>query len=130
MSQLSHTVSQLTFTNRVSLTHIITIFETAGNVTFRHIITLKLSMRLAKRLKLMLCKIQLCRRKNIGTTRCYVKNESTMPTFLLKSVNFKVYCRPHSESLSSLAPNSSNYREAIRAFPNHTAGFPTRLIAL
>ena len=33
-------------------------------------------------------------------------------------------------NLSSLAPNSSNYREAIRAFPNHTAGFPTRLIAL
>ena len=46
------------------------------------------------------------------------------------SVNFKVYCRPHSESLSSLAPNSSNYREAIRAFPNHTAGFPTPLMAI
>ena len=49
---------------------------------------------------------------------------------LVATVNFKVYCRPHSESLSSLAPNSSNYREAIRAFPNHTAGFPTRVIAL
>ena len=46
------------------------------------------------------------------------------------NVNFKVYCRPHSEYLSSLAPNSSNYRETIRAFPNHTAGFLTRLMAL
>ena len=56
--------------------------------------------------------------------------ERSFSKFKIIKNYFRFTIVPHSESLPSLAPNSSNYREAIRAFPNHTAGFPTRLIAL
>ena len=47
----------------------------------------------------------------------------------LGGVNFKAYSRPYSDP-SLFGFKCFNYREAIRAFPNHTDDFHTRFMVL